>query len=147
MIINKQFNMANLPIQIFNTGFSVFILIVSALTVSCSQSEIVDGDISQGSLIEQMASDNAPIILDVRTPEEYSAGHIPGAINIPHNTLTNRIDELSEYKDEKIVVHCQSGRRAGLAEGVLREAGYNKILHLEGDMAAWRESKLPLEGN
>lgn len=139
--------MAHLPIQFFNTGFSVLILIVSALTVSCSQNEIVDGDISQGSLIEQMASGTAPLILDVRTPEEYSAGHISGAINIPHNNLTDRIDELSEYKDEKIVVHCQSGRRAGLAEGVLREAGYNKILHLEGDMAAWRESNLPLEGN
>ena len=139
--------MADLRIHIHNTGYSVFMLIVCVLTVSCSQSEIIDGDISQASLIVQMASDNAPLILDVRTPEEYSAGHISGAINIPHTALSERIDELSEYKNEQIVVHCQSGRRAGLAVGVLREAGYNKVLHLEGDMYAWRESKLPLEGN
>ena len=139
--------MAHLQIHIHNTGYSVFMPIVCVLTVSCSQSEIIDGDISQASLNVQMASDNAPLILDVRTPEEYSAGHISGAINIPHNMLAARIDELSDYKNEKIVVHCQSGRRAGLAEGVLREAGYNKILHLEGDMAAWRENELPLELN
>ncbi len=139
--------MAHLRIHIHSTGYSVFMLIVCVLTVSCSQSEIIDGDISQASLIVQMASDNAPIILDVRTPEEYAAGHISGAINIPHNMLAARIDELSEYKNKQIVVHCQSGRRAGLAESVLREGGYNKILHLEGDMYAWRESKLPLEGN
>ncbi len=139
--------MVHLRIYFHNTGYSVFMLIVSVLTVSCNQSEIVDGDISQGSLIEQMTSDNAPVILDVRTPEEYAAGHISGAINIPHNMLAARIDELSEYKNEQIVVHCQSGRRAGLAEAILREGGYNKVLHLEGDMYAWRESKLPLEGN
>ncbi len=139
--------MAHLRIHIHSTGYSVFMLIVSVLNVSCNQSEIVDGDISQGSLIEQMASYNAPIILDVRTPEEYAAGHISGAINIPHTVLPERINELSEYKNEQIVVHCQSGRRAGLAEGVLREGGYNKILHLEGDMVAWRENNLPLEGN
>jgi rhodanese-related sulfurtransferase len=139
--------MAQLQIHIQNTGYSVFILIVCVLTVSCSQSEIIDGDISQASLIVQMASDNAPLILDVRTPEEYAAGHISGAINIPHTALPERIDELSDYKNEIIVVYCQSGRRAGLAEGVLREGGYNKILHLEGDMAAWRENKHPLEGS
>ena len=61
--------------------------------------------------------------------------------------MTAWIDELSEYKNEQIVIICQSWRLAGLAEGVLREGGYNKVLHLEGDMYAWRESKLPLEGN
>ncbi len=92
--------MTHLRIHIQNTGYSVLMLILSALTVSCNESEIVDGDISQGNLIEQIVSDNAPIILDVRTPEEYAAGHISRAINIPHNTLTARIDELSEYKNE-----------------------------------------------
>lgn len=128
--------MAHLRIHIQNTGHSVLMLIVSVLTVSCNESEIIDGDISQSDLIEQIASDNAPIILDVRIPEKYTAGHISRAINIPHNTSTARIDELSEYKNEQIVVHCQSGRRAGLAKGVLREEGCNTVLHLEGDMYA-----------
>ena len=122
--------MAHLRIHIQNTGHSVLMLIVSVLTVSCNESEIVDGDISQSDLIEQIASDNAPIILDVRTPEKYTASHISRAINIPHNTLTARIDELSEYKNEQIVIICQSWRLAGLAEGVLRDEACNKVLHL-----------------
>lgn len=69
MKTNKQFNMAHLRIHIQNTGHSVLMLIVSVLTVSCNESEIVGGDISQSDLIEQIVSDNAPIILDVRTPE------------------------------------------------------------------------------
>ena len=127
--------------------YSVFILIGCAFTVSCSRNQIVDGDISQSSLIDQLASNNVPLILDVRTPEEYFAGHISGAINISHSTLPDRIDELSEYKDKQIVVHCESGHRARIAERILREAGYNKILHLEGDMSAWRKMELPLENN
>ena len=61
--------MAHLRIHIQNTGHSVLMLIVSVLTGSCNESEIVGGDISQSDLIEQIVSDNAPIILDVRTPE------------------------------------------------------------------------------
>ncbi len=122
---------------------SVFILSLCAIYNACSPGQVVDFELSQRSLIDRITSANAPLILDVRTPEEYRAGHIPGAINIPHTILADRIEELREYNNKEIVVHCESGRRAGLAESVLREAGFNKILHLQGDMSAWRESNLP----
>ena len=55
---------------------------------------------------------SSPVILDVRTPEEYAAGHVPGAINIPHDQVRARLAEIDSAKDQPIVVYCRSGRRA-----------------------------------
>jgi rhodanese-related sulfurtransferase len=88
---------------------------------------------------------DAPLILDVRSPGEYAAGHIPGAVNIPHDALGVRLDELGADPDREIVVHCQSGRRAATAEQMLMDAGYTGIQHLDGDMAGWRSAGLPVE--
>ncbi len=85
------------------------------------------------------------LILDVRTQAEFDAGHVPGAINISHDELATRLDELDSAKDRAVVVYCRSGKRAGLASSVLLEAGYVNVLHLEGDMNAWNASGLPTE--
>jgi len=77
------------------------------------------------------------LLLDVRKPEEFAAGHVPGAINIPHDQLANRLAELPASRDKPVVVYCRSGRRAALAEDVLRQGGYTKVQHLKGDMLGW----------
>jgi rhodanese-related sulfurtransferase len=87
----------------------------------------------------------APLVLDVRTREEFASGHIPGAVNIPHTELRERLGELRASKDEEIVVHCERGGRAEAAEAVLREAGFAQVLDLSGHMQAWRAAGLPLE--
>ncbi len=66
-------------------------------------------------------------LLDVRTPEEYAAGHLEGAINIPVQTLQARLGEL---KRGPVVVHCQMGGRATTAEQILRASGYPDVLNL-----------------
>ena len=78
------------------------------------------------------------LLLDVRTPEEFAKGHVPGAINIPYDALPARLGELEGGKDRAVVVYCESGRRAGKAESTLAENGYTNLHHLEGDMKAWR---------
>ena len=72
------------------------------------------------------------IILDVRTPEEYAAGHIPNAINIPNETIGT--DELSELpdKDQTILVYCRSGNRSKQASEKLVDLGYTNIVEFGG---------------
>jgi len=87
---------------------------------------------------EQLAADaDALVILDVRRVDEYEAGHVPGAINIPHDELPARLAELASSRDKPIVVYCRSGKRAAKALAVLHEAGFTQLLHLTGDMPGW----------
>jgi len=83
------------------------------------------------------------VILDVRTPIEYAQGHVPGAINIPHDKLADRVQELMNDKGKEIVVYCRSGRRAEMAAATLKTNGFERLLHMDGDMLKWMEAKLP----
>jgi phage shock protein E len=83
-------------------------------------------------------------VLDVRTPEEFAAGHVPGAINIPHTELAARVAELEGSRDSDIVVYCRTGKRAAEALGVLEKSGFKRLLHLEGDYTRWNEEKRPV---
>lgn len=74
-------------------------------------------------------------LLDVRTPEEFAEGHLPGAINIPVQELTARIAELGR-EDRPIVVYCRSGARSSSARRMLEAAGHQKVIDL-GPKSAW----------
>ena len=74
-------------------------------------------------------------LLDVRTPEEFAAGHLPGARNIPVDELGGRLDEVGP-RDRPIVVYCASGVRAASAARTLAGAGFTRV-HDLGPMSAW----------
>lgn len=93
----------------------------------------------------QKAEASDLLLLDVRKPEEFAAGHVPGAINIPHDQLASRLAELPASRDKPVVVYCRSGRRSALAEDVLRQGGYTKVRHLKGDMLGWEAEGRPVE--
>jgi rhodanese-related sulfurtransferase len=97
---------------------------------------------SQQALSQQQAGDGF-VFLDVRTPEEFASGRVPGAVNIPVGQLSSRLAELE--KDDRLVVYCERGPRAAIAAGTLLEAGYTNVSHLTGDMAGWRAAGLPIE--
>lgn len=86
------------------------------------------------------------LVLDVRTTEEFAAGHVPGARNVPHDQVVGRIAELAAMKDREVVVYCRSGRRAAMAAQELRNAGFTRLRHLEGDYPGWETSTQPAEG-
>lgn len=86
----------------------------------------------------------APVLLDVRTPEEFAAGHLPGAKNTPYDQIPSRIRELKSVQDSEIVVYCRTGRRAGIAIDILSGAGFRKLGHLEGDYEAWSAAGRPV---
>lgn len=100
-------------------------------------------EIAQQTLLDQPAGTS--FILDVRTPEEYAEGHVPNAINVPHDQVEARLAELEAHKNGPVVLYCKSGRRAGLAAEALAKAGFTNLQHLTGDMQAWSAAGLPVE--
>ncbi|MEO1430958.1 MAG: rhodanese-like domain-containing protein [Cyanobacteria bacterium J06632_19] len=131
--------------------FCRFFVLLSVLLVlciniyACNSSIAGNKQIPATELIEQIKLDKAPVILDVRTSEEYSQGHIPGAINIEYRELPSRISEINSLSNQKIVVYCERGVRANIAEETLKKAGFTEVLHLEGDMSGWRERGFEVE--
>ena len=70
---------------------------------------------------------NQPVIIDVRTADEYRAGHVQDAINIPYDEIAGRIAAFAPDRDSRIFLYCRSGRRSGIAEQTLRQMGYRQI--------------------
>jgi phage shock protein E len=105
-----------------------------------------DIDIKPDALLERAKKmDESFVIVDVRTPEEFAQGHVPGAINISHDKLVDRIGELMGAKNKDVILYCKSGRRAAMAAETLKANGFTKLLHLDGDMQKWTEANRPTE--
>jgi rhodanese-related sulfurtransferase len=85
---------------------------------------------------------DTPLVLDVRSADEFASGHVPGAINVSHDQVAARIGELGPARE--VVVYCERGTRAAKAAEVLSGAGFT-VKHLSGDMSGWREQGLPIE--
>ena len=102
--------------------------------------------ITQSDLLARIEKqDDSVVVLDVRTPQEFAAGHVPGARNISHDQLAARLDELTGARNKDVVLYCRSGRRSALAAETLRGTGFTKLLQLQGDFPAWEAGKLPVE--
>lgn len=86
-------------------------------------------------------------VIDVREAEEFQAGHLPGAINIPRGLLEFRVDSHPIVGDRncRIVLQCQGGGRSALATVVMQELGYQDVTNLAGGYAAWAAAGLPTE--
>jgi rhodanese-related sulfurtransferase len=97
-------------------------------------------------LMRLIDAGRAPAILDVRRPEEFAAGHVPGAINVPFQEVGRRFVERRLTSDtsrptmEPIVIYCGHGPRAWLAGAALRRRGFTHYEYLKGHMAAWRRA-------
>ena len=119
----------------------------AATGTAIAQDAAIVGSTTIGSdeLMSRIEAETAPTILDVRTPEEFAAGHVPGAINIPYTELGERYSERELEGSDELVVYCQSGRRAAIAEAALSELGFTNVRDLDGHIAAWKQAERPLE--
>lgn len=90
-------------------------------------------------------TDQTLILLDVRTIEEFNSGRIKNSINIPHDLLLSDISLISDYKNEKLVVYCRSGKRAKIVLDRLSDEGFSTLIDIDGDMLAWNSANLPIE--
>lgn len=82
---------------------------------------------------ETMAAiESQALIVDVRTPEEFTDGHYPGAINIPHDTILEGIEQLGVTEETPVILYCRSGNRSGQAEQVLQKKGFTEARNAGG---------------
>ena len=87
-----------------------------------------------GATARSLAQAGAKVV-DVRTPEEFAGGHVPGAINIPYDQLPARAAEIGP-PSTTVVLYCRSGRRSGIASEALQKAGYTKLYDMQV-VTAW----------
>ncbi|MCB0346885.1 MAG: rhodanese-like domain-containing protein [Bdellovibrionales bacterium] len=106
------------------------LLIILLVLAACNQSpkEPAASGSNRATAAWEMINDGA-LVVDVRSPEEFSAGHVDGAINIPQDQIAMRLDEIADHKNKDVVLYCKSGRRAGLAEETLKTNGFTHVLN------------------
>ena len=117
-------------------GLGVIVIAWIALIIGFS------GTNQKGSLAKEVSVDQAhqlqsdgAFMLDVREPDEWNSGHIPGATLIPLGQLPDRLNELPV--DQKIVVVCRSGNRSAAGRDILLKAGFNQVTSMAGGMNEW----------
>ena len=96
--------------------------------------------ITAKALAEMRDGADPPVIVDIRSENEWRGGHIEGSVNIPLNHLRDRTDELP--RDKPFAVHCQGGYRSAIAVSLLEQAGFDYALDVVGGFKAWDASKL-----
>ncbi|MDW8214034.1 MAG: rhodanese-like domain-containing protein [Roseiflexaceae bacterium] len=83
------------------------------------------------------------VLLDVREPEEYAAGHIPGVQLIPMGTVPARLSDIPT--DKTVIVTCRSGNRSGQITDFLRRNGFTRVHNMRGGILAWQRAGYPIE--
>ena len=83
------------------------------------------------------------IILDVRDQDEYDSGHLNNSILIPLDELENRLNEIMEYNNTEIIVHCRTGFRSKSASEILASNGFSKIYNMLGGISGWIDAGYP----
>ena len=93
----------------------------------------------------QLINREKAVVIDVCEPEEFAAGHVGGAKNIPLGQLQERLPQVVKNKAVPIILVCAKGARASRAAGIAKGLGYEKAQALAGGLTAWREANLPVE--
>lgn len=93
----------------------------------------------------QMMNRENALVLDVREPEHYAAGHILGARNLPLAQLEQRAGEFDKYKSKPVIVICDTGSVSTRAVGLLKGRGFSNVVNLAGGFRAWLLGGLPVE--
>ncbi len=140
--------------QIIYVGGLVVVLAIAGLAFVLFGMEAedccaVDTPIEQGLIdpvqyqTQFVEAERQHFLLDVRTPEEFAAGHIAGAVNIPLQVLDQYLSDIPT--DQTVVLYCRSGNRSDQAMGILRDAGYSDLYDIDGGTIAWTNNNLPLQ--
>ena len=110
----------------------VILLLAGCVATTRDENEANYKQITMSEAVEIIGNESDYIILDVRRPDEFAAGHIPNAVNIPNESIdSNEITELPD-KDKLILVYCRSGNRSKQASQKLVKLGYTNVLEFGG---------------
>jgi len=99
--------------------------------------------VSPSQMTQMINNENAKVI-DIRSKDEFRAGHLPNALHIPAQDVLKRINELESFKDTPVILICKTGTTAGASGAILAKAGFNKLHKLRGGILEWQGSNLPL---
>lgn len=101
--------------------------------------EVTPGEVKQ--MVER--KDNV-VLLDVREPNEWNLGHIPGAVHIPRGTMETKVEQVIP-RDSEVVIYCAGGNRSALAADTLQQMGYNKVSSMADGWRGWMQVSGPVE--
>jgi rhodanese-related sulfurtransferase len=115
----------------------IFLLLAVMMLTACGELNKTDREATYMNITAEEAKgimdrEEGYIILDVRTQEEYDQGHIPGAIQISHEEIAEKAENVLTDKDQLILVYCRSGRRSKIAAEILVDLGYTNIKEFGG---------------
>ncbi len=117
------------------------------ICMGCTRAEYVDADVAD---FAQLAEDSSVVLIDVRTPEEFAEGHLPGArnIDVKQDGFADQVwREVADIigENRQLAVYCRSGRRSAHAAHLLGQAkrGY-RVTNLKGGIEAWKQQNMPV---
>jgi rhodanese-related sulfurtransferase len=89
-----------------------------------------------------MAAEQPPLLIDVRTPREWSTRHVDGSLNLPLSRLRDHVGEIP--RDRAVAVQCAGGYRSSIAASLLQQQGITDLVEVAGGLAAWEAASLPV---
>ena len=101
-------------------------------------------EVSPADLQSRLSGGEQIVVIDVREPEEFARGKIPGAYTIPRGVLEMQVDGRLP-RESTVVLYCGAGGRSALAAKSLADMGFEKVANLQGGWGAWMQSGLPVE--
>ena len=127
---------------VFRWSMALVIIAAAPFVWANQEPEVIH--LSQDEFVQKIEQPNV-VIIDIRTPREYAAGHIEGAINHDHQDLLRDSSILDQYGENDLVFYCHTGVRVKRVTERLKKANrLRQFYHLKGDMRAWRARGLPL---
>ena len=121
------------------------LMLLSLFAQGIGAVELKSAAIDPGKLNQWLSSQQPPLVVDVRSPDEFSSGHIPRAVNIPLPLLARRLDEMRKAAD--LVLYCNDSRLTRMAERILMQKRLHDFMHLHGGLNAWEAARLPIENS
>ena len=119
------------------TSRAAFVLL-TLLPAFAAASDFQSPAITPQALQDRQSGAEPLLVIDVRKSSEYKTGHVPGALNIPHDKLKRKLDKLEGANG--VVLYCFNGRRTKLAEQTLIDNQTDNVFHLEGGLMGWRKA-------
>ena len=129
-----------------NTRSPIFILIVAAFAFSCAQAQNKTS-LSPQEFADKLKQSGDANILDVRTPGEFTSGHLAKAQNIDWNGDNFERQVVQMDKAKPAFVYCLRGSRSASAAAKMRSIGFKEVYELDGGIAKWQSAKLPVTNN
>ena len=130
------------PISSLKHLASLFIAVGCVTCTSAADTNVTYLNVEQ---TQKLIVEKKPVVLDIRTPEEFAAGHIAGATNINFRAADFEKTISMLNKNQTYLLHCASGNRSTQALPIFQRLEFKSLYHLDGGIKAWQKAKLPVE--